>query len=116
MRGQRLPSLKRTGEIFLHEFTHKDHWDAVERFYNTNREKYGTIETAKSVLEEALRKYVKTQRVKDPLYVARVVSENAQLSVEKKSLNELIADGKVLMERGELKDAELARLIGGVLE
>lgn len=105
-----------TGEIFLHEFTHKDHWDAVERFYNTNREKYGTIETAKSVLEEALRKYVKTQRVKDPLYVARVVSENAQLSVEKKSLNELIADGKVLMERGELKDAELARLIGGVLE
>ena len=105
-----------TGEIFLHEFTHKDHWDAVERFYNTNREKYGTIETAKSVLEEALRKYVKTQRVKDPLYVARVVSENAQLSVEKKSLNELIADSKVLMERGELKDAELARLIGGVLE
>ena len=45
-----------TGEIFLHEFTHKDHWDAVERFYNTNREKYGTIETAKSVLEEDLRR------------------------------------------------------------
>ena len=116
MRGQRLPSLKRTGEIFLHEFTHKDHWDAVERFYNTNREKYGTIETAKSVLEEALRKYVKTQRVKDPLYVARVVSRNAYSGTERENLNELVADGKVLMERGELKDAELARLIGGVLK
>ncbi|KAB0578029.1 hypothetical protein F7P78_04675 [Fusobacterium naviforme] len=116
MRRQRLPSLKRTGEIFLHEFTHKDHWEVVERFYNTSREKYGTIETAKSVLEEDLRKYVKTQRAKDPLYVARVVSRNAYSGTERENLNELVADGKVLMERGELKDAELARLIGGVLK
>lgn len=105
-----------TGEILLHELTHKDHWDAVERFYNTNREKYGTIEAAKSALEEDLRKYVKAQRARDPFYVARVVSENAQLAVEKRSLNELIADGEVLMERGELNDAELARLIGGMLK
>ncbi len=60
---------------------------------------------------------MKAQRTADPLYITRVVSENARVGFDKQnSLNELIADGKVLMERGELKDAELARLIGGVLE
>lgn len=105
-----------TADILLHELTHKDHWDAAERFYRTNPEKYGSIESAKKAMEQELRGYVKQQISSDPMYIKHVVSWNAYDNYKStKELNELIADSKVLISQNKLGDPELVRLIGGVL-
>lgn len=57
-------------------------------------------------LESYLRKYVLIQMQNDEKYVS--ASDNF---MKKNSLNELIADGRVLLEKGELQDNYLGDLI-----
>lgn len=104
-------------DILLHELTHKDHWEAAERFYRTNPGKYGTIKAAKKEMEQELRSYVMRQKVSDPLYIYHTISKNAGEGFEESSeINELIADAEVLISQGKLFDSELARLIGECLK
>lgn len=106
-----------TADILLHELTHKDHWDAAERFYRTNPGKYDTVKSAKKAMEQELRSYVIEQKSSDPLYIYHAISENAGDAFEDNAeLNELIADAEVLISRGRLHDPELARLVGGCLK
>ena len=63
-------------------------------------------------LESDLRKYIVVQMQNDEKYVSANASENF---TNKKSLNELIADGRVLLEKGELQDNYLGDLIREVI-
>lgn len=74
-------------------------------------------EQAKDDLESELRKYIASQELSDPFYISKNVSENAfDGFTEKKLLNELIADGKVLIDRNKMEDDNLKRLIMEVLD
>ena len=101
-------------DVLTHEMTHKAHWDAVKRYQKANGIK--EIDDAKMALESDLRKYVKNQMQNDETYIKKCVSQNANYYfTAKNSLNELIADGKVLIENGKNKDEYLADLIRGVI-
>ena len=100
-------------DILVHELGgHKRHWEAVERYYNNNANRFKSIQEAKQELESELRKYITAQISNDSYYLAKCVSDNAfqQFSM-KKILNECIADATILMEREELKDEHLKMLI-----
>ena len=49
----------------------------------------------------------------DPTYFSKIISKNA--GITENSLNELIADGIILINRVELQDSVLERLIKEVL-
>lgn len=71
-----------------------------------------SFEDAKMNLESDLRKYIVVQMQNDEKYVSANASENF---TNKKSLNELIDDGRVLLEMGELQDNYLGDLIREVI-
>lgn len=101
-------------DVLTHEMTHKAHWDAVKRYQKANGIK--EIDDAKMDLESDLRKYVTNQMQNDDVYIRKYVSKNAYSNFEKKkSLNELIADGRVLLEKGELQENYLGDLIREVI-
>lgn len=103
-------------DLLVHEFSHKKHWDAVKKYHIANNDKYDTIEAAKRALEKELRSYVSQQQYYNPLYLKKMVSENANHDFLKKgSLNETIADVCVLIEQNEITDNQLVNLVGGVL-
>ncbi len=62
--------------------------------------------------ESDLRKYVIIQMQNDEKYVSANASD---VFTNKKSLNELIADGRVLLEKGELQDNYLGDLVREVI-
>ena len=101
-------------DILTHELKgHKAHWDAVKRYANAN---HLSQEAAKEQLEENLRKYIINQMNYNSFYLQKNISENASAYFKQnRRLNEAIADGIVLIERNELKDAELGSLIMEVL-
>lgn len=104
-------------DIVEHELGgHQSHWDAVMRFYENNQNRYSSIEEAKDVLEERLRKYVKEKLYSDPEYIKTTVSLNADVNFEKTGLNELIADVKVLNRQGAISDEKLLDLVCEVLD
>ena len=93
---------------------HKRHWDAVKRYKTDN--KIDDLNDAKMQIESSMRKHVVNQMRSDPLYINKTVSVNAERSFyAKKSLNELIADANILVERNELSDNELNRLVKEVI-
>lgn len=102
-------------DVFIHEIEgHKAHWDAVKRYFANGS--FSTIGEAKMDLEASLRKYVKEQSYMSFSYIQNVVSKNAEDGIRyEKSLNELIADGKVLINKGSLNDRKLEKLIEEVL-
>lgn len=102
-------------EVLVHEvFGHKQHWDSVRQFYAESS--YGSLMEAKQKKEENLRNYIKNAITSDPTYIINTVSRNAFLYyVSKNTLNELIADGILLIEKNEMKDPLLKEFIKGVL-
>lgn len=71
-----------------------------------------SFEDAKMNLESDLRKYIVVQMQNDE----KDVSANASDAfTNKKSLNEWIADGRVLLENGEIQDNYLGDLIREVI-
>ena len=101
-------------DVLTHELLgHKAHWDSVKKYAE---DKNIPVDRAKSELESNVRKYIITQLQMDPFYIEKNLSENAKNGFDnKKDLNELIADAKVLISRNELNDLRLAELIEGVL-
>ena len=101
-------------DVLTHEMTHKAHWDAAKKYHSANGIK--EIDDAKMNLESDLRKYVISQTQNDEVYIRKYISENAYFNFKmNKSLNELIADGRVLLEKGELQDNYLGDLIREVI-
>jgi hypothetical protein len=102
-------------DVLDHELGgHKRHWDAVKRYKTDN--KIDDLNDAKMQIESQMRKHVVNQMRSDPLYINKTVSVNAERSFyAKKSLNELIADANILVERNELSDNELNRLVKEVI-
>lgn len=102
-------------DVVTHEIDgHKAHWSAVERAFASG--KYQTIADAKQAIEQPLREYVSLQINGDRKYLNNTVSENAYSGFTyKKSLNEVIADVKILMKRGELTDSQLGSLVEELL-
>lgn len=69
-----------------------------------------------SKLEENLSEYISRQRNVEYSYVKKFISTNAFVQFSNtKSLNELVADTIVLIEKSELRDLDLERLIKEVL-
>lgn len=114
-------------DVLEHELGgHKAHWDAIKR-YSVNKNM--KIEEAKLNLEERLRKYVKLQSEQDSMYIEKIISKNAYFSffqrnytnpkideyMRNNNLNELIADAKVLIKKGALKDPNLKDIIEEIL-
>lgn len=108
----------RTGEeTLMHELAHKKHWDKIKTAKDSNTNKNATIEEAKERMENELRTYVRNQLALDPLYIEKYVSANAADGFfEDKKLNELIADGCVLIQRNGLRDPILQTLIEDILK
>ncbi len=108
----------RTGEeTLMHELAHKKHWDKIKTAKDSNTNKNATIEEAKERMENELRTYVRNQLALDPLYIEKYVSANAADGFfEDKKLNELIADGCVLIQRNGLRDPILQTLIDDILK
>lgn len=108
----------RTGEeTLMHELAHKKHWDKIKTAKDSNTNKNATIEEAKERTENELRTYVRNQLALDPLYIEKYVSANAADGFfEDKKLNELIADGCVLIQRNGLRDPILQTLIEDTLK
>lgn len=108
----------RTGEeTLMHELAHKKHWDKIKTAKDSNTNKNATIEEAKERMENELRTYVRNQLALDPLYIEKYVSANAADGFfEDKKLNELIADGCVLIQRNGLRDPILQTLIEDTLK
>lgn len=113
---------KNLNDILIHELDgHKRHWDAIKRFQMANH--IHSIEEAKQELESELRIYVKNAVLQDKTYLLHVFSQNVFEGYSSKQLengmdnrlNELIADGKVLIERNMLKDENVENLIEEVL-
>lgn len=103
-------------DVINHELGgHQSHWKAVYSFFEDHRSKYSSIDEAKNALEANLRRYVKESMYYDNNYVGSMVSKNAELGFAKGNLNELIADAKVLMEQGKMRDSTLAKLVDEVL-
>lgn len=102
-------------DILNHELGgHKKHWDAIKRYKADN--KIDDLNDAKMQIESQLRKHVTNQIRSDPLYINKTVSLNAKRSFyNKKSLNELIADANILIERNELSDPELKGLVKEII-
>ncbi len=101
----------------MHELAHKKHWDKIKTAKDSNTNKNATIEEAKERMENELRTYVRNQLALDPLYIEKYVSANAADGFfEDKKLNELIADGCVLIQRNGLRDPILQTLIEDILK
>lgn len=104
-------------DILVHELSgHKGHWNSVYKYYNNNKSLFNSVSEAKNGLERNLREYVVRQIRMEPLYLTKYVSENAhrQFRIEK-LLNEVIADGKILIDKGKMQDDYLQQLIDEVI-
>lgn len=109
---------KNLDDVLLHELGgHKQHWDSVYKYYEKNKDNFSSIEEAKENIEGSLLNFIKNKSIYDYKYISKNISENAfdGFLSRKNVLNELIADGKILMEKGLLKDDELIQLMKGVL-
>ena len=99
-------------DILQHEMHHKEHWDYI-RTKALASSKSGAI--VKQEIEAALREYVQNQLASDPLYVDKVVGENAANGSRKgSSVNELIADALLQKDKGTVKDSILLKLVGEI--
>ena len=89
---------------------HKDHWDCIRTKALTSGKSSAIV---KQEIEAELREYVQNQLASDPLYVDKVVGENAANGLRKgASLNELIADVLLQKDKGSGKDSVLLKLVG----
>ena len=104
-------------DVLTHELGgHKAHWENVYNYFRKNSNRFQSEYEAKEELESALRKYVKMQRINNPMYIENTISKNANMQFAYRNvLNEIIADGKILIEKNLLKDIEMERLIKEVL-
>ena len=114
-------------DIINHELGgHKAHWDSVKRYAeDTSLDLY----EAKQKLGENIRKYVKQQVAQDRTYIQKTISLNAYDAftkrdlqnkahdelLRKNSMNELIADAKVLIDKNKLSDKKLEELVKEVI-
>jgi len=102
-------------DVLAHELDgHKQHWDAVDRYYKDNTDKFSDVMQAKNDLEKDLFKYVNKAQIENPRYIIDNISENAydgfnDNKLENK-LNELIADSRITC-----KDKYLSELIDKVI-
>ena len=106
-------------DVIRHELEgHKQHWDAINRYYQDNISRFDNIYAAKNELESELFRYVNQAQSMTPGYIANQVSQNAYDAFYnekdfKNRLNELIADGN--LGKKNLTDEKLSRLIQEVL-
>ena len=96
-------------EVLKHEVFHKEHWDKVMEYASSS----GLSETAaKQQIESELRKYVSNQSAMDYNYVTNIVSRNAFVQFRNEdSLNELVADSLLQIDKGIVNDELLKRYI-----
>lgn len=65
--------------------------------------------------EAELREYVLSQLASDPKYIPTTVSKNAAVNFKQEgSLNELIADALLQIDKQVEKDPTLLKLVGGI--
>lgn len=104
-------------DVLLHELGgHKAHWDAVDRFWKANTNRFSNLMEAKTALEMPLREYVAKQMGNNPMYLTKTVSRNANVGWERDSLlHELIADVIIKYNQGTLSDPALYSLVREVI-
>lgn len=99
-------------DIIKHELYHKMHWDYIRSKVVTTNSLYANINIAKNTIEQDLRKYVASQMQSQPSYLASVVSKNAANTfLRKGSLNEVVAEVLLKIDKGQTFDKRLAELV-----
>lgn len=99
-------------DILRHEMHHKDHWDFIKAKTLTSGK---SSDIVKQEIEAELREYVLLQFASDPKYISNTVSKNASVIFEREgSLNELIADALLQIDKQVEKDPTLLKLVGGI--
>lgn len=99
-------------DIIQHELGHKQHWDAIKRFYHAHKSRYNNIDEAKHQFDSDLESYIVRQ---NPNYLYFNLSPYASESFKyaKKfnkinTVNEVIAEFKVIKQTS---DSTLNKLI-----
>ena len=101
-------------DILRHEMHHKDHWDRIEEMALTTGRSRDMV---KQEMEAELREYINRQLGSDRQYIRKTVSGNASDAyLNASTLNELIADALLQIDKGVSADAELLRLVRGCIE
>lgn len=102
-------------QVIQHELGHKQHWDAVKRFYGAHKSRYNNIMEAKNALDSKLEKYIATQLNNNFSYLLENVSAYADVSFKfakdnyKYNLvNEVIAE---VVTQKDTKDPKLTQLV-----
>ena len=104
-----------TYDIIRHELHHKEHYDAVKRFYKANQKKYNSIEDAKHDLEQELYSYLNKAVYSEPQYLMTTISGYADYAFDCRNINEIIAEACVKNDNQELTDDILKKLVMEVL-
>lgn len=102
-------------QVIQHELGHKQHWDAVKRFYGAHKSRYNNIMEAKNALDSKLEKYITIQLNNNFSYLLENVSAYADVSFKfakdnyKYNLvNEVIAE---VVTQKNTKDPKLTQLV-----
>ncbi|MGN0472221.1 MAG: minor capsid protein [Lachnospiraceae bacterium] len=101
-------------EVIRHELFHKQHWDNIAEKVMTSGKNSDIV---KLELESDLKRYIKEQQINNPLYLIKIVSENAHNNfIRLESLNECIAEVLLQEEKGIVNDEELLSLVRGCIK
>lgn len=101
--------------VVYHELVHKQHWDAVKRFYKSHKSRYNSVIDAKRKLDSSLEQYVARQLFFDRSYLSKNVSiyaekayKYAKQKLQANIVNEVIAEA---LTRNNSPDEQLKKLI-----